>query len=308
MQAPTKNLKIILAKNLQKNYGSREAVRSISFEIESQKCFGFLGPNGAGKSSTLKMIYGAIPSTSGTLLILGKEMKKEPRGIKAVLGVIPQEENLDPELNVLENLIVFSRYFNIPRKTASEKALNLLNFFHLKDRGNSRVDELSSGLKKRLLIARGLINEPKILILDEPTTGLDPQSRHIIWEKLRQLKHQGLTILLTTHYMEEASQLCDDIVIMDHGKILRRGHPLRLIEEEVGKEIIEIRSSSPMIEKEIASMNLRYEHIGDVFYIYCENGHVLLPKLSQIEHERVIHRPATLEDLFLKLTGRELSE
>ena len=302
---------IIQASNLSKNYGSREAVRSISFEVYEGTCFGFLGPNGAGKSSTLKMIYGALPPTSGHIGIAGMSITEFPRQVKNILGVVPQEENLDSELNILENLLVFARYFKIPKRTAKQKALELLSFFHLEERGDSRVDELSTGLKKRLLIARGLMNQPKILILDEPTTGLDPQSRHIIWQRLRQLKAEGLTILLTTHYMEEASQLCDTVVIIDQGKILETGNPAELVKKEIGKEIIEIRTAPDQDSEILQHLNdtrFSHERIGDTLYLYCEDGYQIISQLASIPHERMIHRPATLEDLFLKRTGRELSD
>jgi lipooligosaccharide transport system ATP-binding protein len=302
---------IVQASNLSKNYGSREAVRSISFEVHEGTCFGFLGPNGAGKSSTLKMIYGALPPTSGHIGIAGMNITEFPRQVKNILGVVPQEEHLDSELDILENLLVFARYFKIPKRTAKEKAHELLSFFHLEERGGSRVDELSTGLKKRLLIARGLMNQPKILILDEPTTGLDPQSRHIIWQRLRQLKAEGLTILLTTHYMEEASQLCDTVVIIDQGKILETGNPADLVRKEIGKEIIEIRTAPEQDAEILRHLNdarFSHERIGDTLYLYCEDGYQLISRLAGIPHERMIHRPATLEDLFLKRTGRELSE
>jgi lipooligosaccharide transport system ATP-binding protein len=302
---------IVQASNLSKNYGAREAVRSISFEVDEGTCFGFLGPNGAGKSSTLKMIYGALPPTSGHIGIAGMNITEFPRQVKNILGVVPQEENLDSELDILENLLVFARYFKIPKHTAREKAHELLSFFHLEERGGSRVDELSTGLKKRLLIARGLMNQPKILILDEPTTGLDPQSRHIIWQRLRQLKAEGLTILLTTHYMEEASQLCDTVVIIDQGKILETGNPADLVRKEIGKEIIEIRTAPDQDAEILRHLNdarFSHERIGDTLYLYCEDGYQMISQLAGIPHERMIHRPATLEDLFLKRTGRELSE
>lgn len=302
---------IITAQALKKNYGPREAVRSISFEVPENACYGFLGPNGAGKSTTMKMIYGALFPTSGSLSVLGQDIPRRVRIIKSMLGVIPQEENLDPELNILENLLTFARYFSIPKGIARERALALLHFFRLEDREKDKVEELSTGLKKRLLIARGLINNPKILILDEPTTGLDPQSRHIIWQQLRDLKSKGLTLLLTTHYMEEASQLCDHVVIIDHGKILKTGNPMSLVHEEIGKEIIEFRIS-PALDSQIDVIlneaGFRKDRIGDTLYLYGEDGKKILPKLSSFAHERLIHRPATLEDLFLKLTGRELSE
>jgi lipooligosaccharide transport system ATP-binding protein len=311
MIADLKGKTIITAKDLKKNYGLREAVRSISFEVKAQSCFGLLGPNGAGKSSTLKMIYGAIPPTSGSLSIMEMDIHKESRNIKALLGIVPQEENLDPELNVLENLIVFARYFKISKLLAQQRAFDLLKLFHLEERAGSKVDELSTGLKKRLLIARGLINDPKVLILDEPTTGLDPQSRHLIWQRLRHLKSKGLTILITSHYMEEATQLCDSVVIIDQGKILKNGAPLNLVHEGVGNEIIEIRIDPHYDSEIIHSLNsesYKHERIADTLYLYCEDGRSILKKLAAFPHQKIIHRPATLEDLFLKLTGRELSE
>lgn len=302
---------IITARDLSKRYGTREAVRSISFEIRSRSCFGFLGPNGAGKSSTMKMIYGAVPPTEGSLAVMGRDVRTNIRSIKAVLGVVPQEENLDSELNVLENLMVFARYFGVSKAVAKARALDLLAFFHLSERAASKVEELSTGLKKRLLIARGLMNDPRILILDEPTTGLDPQSRHLIWQRLRHLKSGGLTILITTHYMEEATQLCDHVVIIDKGRILARGNPLDLVTENVGREIIELRiepEADQDLLKTVDGAQLRSERIGDTLYFYCADARPVLERLARIPHGRLIHRPATLEDLFLKLTGRELSE
>jgi lipooligosaccharide transport system ATP-binding protein len=302
---------IISARNLVKKYGELTAVDGISFDIAEGECFGFLGPNGAGKTSTVKMIHCVSPVTAGTLTVNGLPARVENRALKKMTGIIPQEITLDTDLTVRENLMVFSKFFDIRRHDASARIEELLKFVELEAKRNNRINELSTGMKRRLLIARALINQPKIIIADEPTTGLDPQARHLIWQRLRQLKAQGATLILTTQYMEEAQQLCDRIVIMYQGKILKEGMPSRLIEEEIGREVAEIRISQDEDERLIAALagtSCGHERVGDTLFFYCRDGHDLRRKLTELDLPNTVHRPATLEDVFLKLTGRSLIE
>jgi lipooligosaccharide transport system ATP-binding protein len=302
---------IITAKNLFKKYGDLTAVDGISFEIQEGECFGFLGPNGAGKTSTIKMIHCVSPVTAGTLTVDGLPAHIDNRILKKKTGVIPQEITLDIDLTVRENLMVFSRFFDIPKRVARERIEGLLKFVELEAKRDSKIDQLSTGMKRRLLIARALLNEPRIIIADEPTTGLDPQARHLIWQRLRQLKSQGATLILTTQYMEEAQQLCDRIVIMYQGKILKEGVPSRLIEEEIGREVAEIRIAADQDEALIARLggfSCGHERAGDTLFFYCRDGQNLWRKLTELDLPNTVHRPATLEDVFLKLTGRSLIE
>lgn len=302
---------MVTVKNIIKCYGKATAVDEISFSISKGECFGLLGPNGAGKTTTIKIINCQSPLTSGEIFVSGMDIEMFPRKIKAIMGVVPQEENLDPDLTVLKNLLAYARYFEISDSEAMDRAEELLKFFSLSKKKDSLIRVLSGGMKKRLLIARALINNPKILILDEPTTGLDPQLRHIIWQKLRLLKKNGLTILLTTHYMEEASQLCDQIAIMDKGKLLIEGNPIKLVEERIGKEVIELRignsTEKELIEK-LDGFDFMHERVGDTLYFFSRDGKDLLQFLISNNYSHLLHRPATLEDLFLKLTGRGLKE
>ena len=302
---------IISARNLVKKYGELTAVDGISFDIAEGECFGFLGPNGAGKTSTVKMIHCVSPVTAGTLTVNGLPARVENRALKKMTGIIPQEITLDTDLTVRENLMVFSKFFDIRRHDASARIEELLKFVELEAKRNNRINELSTGMKRRLLIARALLNQPKIIIADEPTTGLDPQARHLIWQRLRQLKAQGATLILTTQYMEEAQQLCDRIVIMYQGRILKEGMPSRLIEEEIGREVAEIRISQDEDERLIAALagtSCGHERVGDTLFFYCRDGHDLRHKLTELDLPNTVHRPATLEDVFLKLTGRSLIE
>jgi lipooligosaccharide transport system ATP-binding protein len=302
---------IITAKNLTKRFGKLTAVDGISFEIQEGECFGFLGPNGAGKTSTVRMIHCVSPVTAGTLVVNGMPCSIDNRVIKKITGVIPQEITLDIDLTVRENLMVFSRFFDIPRREAKKRIDELVKFVELEAKRDSKIDQLSTGMKRRLLIARALINQPKLIIADEPTTGLDPQARHLIWQRLRQLKAQGATLILTTQYMEEAQQLCDRIVVMHQGKILKEGIPRTLIEEEIGKDVVEIRISQDQDEKLIGSLaefSCGHERAGDTIFFYCRDGHDIQQKLIELDLPNTVHRPATLEDVFLKLTGRSLIE
>jgi lipooligosaccharide transport system ATP-binding protein len=302
---------IITAKNLFKKYGDLTAVDGISFEIQEGECFGFLGPNGAGKTSTIKMIHCVSPVTGGTLTVDGLPAHIDNRILKKKTGVIPQEITLDIDLTVRENLMVFSRFFDIPKRVARERIEGLLKFVELEAKRDSKIDQLSTGMKRRLLIARALLNRPKLIIADEPTTGLDPQARHLIWQRLRQLKTQGVTLILTTQYMEEAQQLCDRLVVMYQGKILKEGDPRGLIETEIGKDVVEIRTPADQDARLIADLSpfaCGHERVGDTLYFYCRDGHGLRMKLAELDLPAVVHRPATLEDVFLKLTGRSLIE
>lgn len=302
---------IITAKNLFKKYGDLTAVDGISFEIQEGECFGFLGPNGAGKTSTIKMIHCVSPVTAGALTVDGLPARVENRALKKITGVIPQEITLDIDLTVRENLMVFSKFFDIRRHDAASRIEELLKFVELEAKRDSKIDQLSTGMKRRLLIARALLNQPKIIVADEPTTGLDPQARHLIWQRLRQLKSQGATLILTTQYMEEAQQLCDRIVVMYQGKILKEGVPSRLIEDEIGREVAEIRISPDEDERLIAALggnSCGHERVGDTLFFYCRDGHDLRRKLIELDLPNTVHRPATLEDVFLKLTGRSLIE
>ncbi|WP_341473971.1 ABC transporter ATP-binding protein [Desulfofundulus thermobenzoicus] len=231
---------VVVAEKLTKEFNGRAAVRGIDFAVRARECFGFLGPNGAGKTTTVNMICCFSPVTSGRLTVLGMDVRKHPRQIKSRLGVVPQENNLDPDLKVLQNLLVYAGYFRLPAADARPRAMELLEFFDLADRAGERVDRLSGGMKRRLTIARALINNPEVVVLDEPTTGLDPQARHLVWQRLRRLKERGVTLLLTTHYLEEASQLCDRLVIMDQGEILEEGDPRGLVSRHIGREVVEV--------------------------------------------------------------------
>ncbi|HYL81380.1 MAG TPA: ATP-binding cassette domain-containing protein [Candidatus Acidoferrum sp.] len=294
-----------------KRFGDLVAVDGINFEVEVGECFGLLGPNGAGKTTTIRMIHAVVPITSGDLLVLGHRVDCEPVAVKRRLGVIPQEENLDPDLTPLENLLVFARYFDIPRAVARRRAEELLEFVGLTARADSPLDELSGGMKRRLLIARALLNQPELCVLDEPTTGLDPQARHLVWQRLRGLKAQGITQVLTTHYMEEAAQLCDRVALLHAGRILRLGRPMDLVRAEVGDEVIEVGGDEVLLRRALALLDgkpVRWERAGDTLYVYCSEVHALLPALSALRPLRLLHRPAGLEDLFLKVAGRSIQE
>jgi lipooligosaccharide transport system ATP-binding protein len=302
---------IIRAENLFKNYGDFAAVKGISFEIREGECFGFLGPNGAGKTTTVRMIHCVSPITSGTILVNGLAAHVDNRKIKAATGVIPQELTLDIDLTVFENMMVFSKFFDIPRREARRRTDELIAFVELEAKRNNKISELSTGMKRRLLVARALLNKPSLIIADEPTTGLDPQARHLIWQRLRLLKNQGTTLILTTQYMEEAQQLCDRLVVMYEGKILKEGTPRRLIDDEIGREVVEIRIEAEEDDRliaELAPFACGHERAGDTLYIYCRDGREIQKKLFELDLPNTVHRPATLEDVFLKLTGRSLIE
>jgi lipooligosaccharide transport system ATP-binding protein len=299
----------VLAHNLVKRYRDLEAVKSISFEVSPQTCFGFLGPNGAGKTTTMRMISCAQPLTYGTLDVLGISVAREPRRIKAKTGVVPQEDNLDEDISVLDNLLVYARYHGMRPRTARPKALELLEFMELDEKRDREIRELSGGMKRRLMIVRGLLNSPELLILDEPTTGLDPQARHLVWERLRTLKRQGVTLLLTTHYMDEATQLCDELVIMHEGRVVVQGPPRSLVEQHTTREVIEVFEPPAELHSELtalAGVARGLEKLADRWLFYTDEGDFLLEKVRalRLPPGSVWLRASGLEDVFLALTGR----
>ena len=301
---------VIKAENLAKSYGDFRALKGISFSISKGECYGFLGHNGAGKSTTMRMIYGLSTVNEGELTVLGQKITPlTPPHIKKVFGIVPQEDNLDPDLTVIENLEVYGGYFNISRKEARKRGLKLLDFMGISDKANVNVEKLSGGSKRRLVIARALINKPEIIILDEPTTGLDPQARRLVWQKLRSLKEEGVTMLLTTHYMEEAAQLCDRLAIMNDGLILAEGSPEELVNQYVLPFVIEVRVTVDMlprnINERIRAMGAKAEYMVDSLFIFTENGKEMWEKIHEtgLPQHACYLRPANLEDVFLKLTG-----
>jgi lipooligosaccharide transport system ATP-binding protein len=301
----------LVARGLNKSYGSFEAVKGVDFEVYEGECFGFLGPNGAGKTSTMKMIYNAAIPSGGELHVVGLDVRREARRVKMRIGVVPQENNPDEDLTVRENLVVYGRYFGLGRKVISQRADELLKFVQLTEKADDRVEQLSGGMKRRLLIARSLMNDPDLVVLDEPTTGLDPQARHLVWEKLRELKARGKTLILTTHYMEEAAQLCDRLVIMEGGRIISGGSPRALIEENVSPEVVEFRAGpvkldrlAPVLEAEADSV----ERTADALYAYTSDPERLMDRVrgSDVDLGETLQRRSGLEDVFLNLTGRGL--
>jgi lipooligosaccharide transport system ATP-binding protein len=301
--------KIIEIQDLIKQFNGFKAVNEISFSVNRGEFFGLLGPNGAGKTTTIRMLYGFSPPTQGKLRIFGMNINTDFRKIKAKIGVCQQENTLDPDLSVEQNLHVFAGYFYIPKKEAVERTRELLDFFALSHKKDAKVMELSGGMARRLTLARSLINQPELLILDEPTTGLDPQSRHQVWEKLEKLKKTGLTVVITTHYMEEASQLCDRLVIMDHGKILVDGSPKDLIDRHVGKNIIEIEGPDQALIEYVKEHAIEHDDLGRRLILYEPEGKGLNNIIrEQFCNEKCTYRNSSLEDVFLHLTGRELRE
>lgn len=302
---------VIRAKDLKKAYKDFVAVDGINFQVYRGESFGLLGPNGAGKSTTMKMISSVSQRSSGQLEILGKEPNTQGPEIRAHLGVVPQKDLLDRELKVWENLMVYGRYFGLSRKWLKGKIEELLDFAQLQDKRNAKADDLSGGMQRRLAIARGLVNEPEILLLDEPTTGLDPQARHILWDRLFRLKEQGVTLVITTHYMDEAEQLCDRLIVMDKGRIMAEGSPAELIKQYSSKEVVEVRfgaDRNEVIAKELEGMGDRIEVLPDRILIYTEQGEALLAKIIESGKNPVtsLVRRSSLEDVFLRLTGRTL--
>jgi lipooligosaccharide transport system ATP-binding protein len=304
---------VVRAQALTKRHPGSEAraVDGIDFAVRRGEAFGFLGPNGAGKSTTMRMIGGVLPPSSGTLRVLGLNPVTEGTRVRAQLGVVPQDDTLDVELTVRENLLVYGRYFGIPRRVVRERSDRLLEFVHLHERQDARVDTLSGGLRRRLTIARALLNEPEILLLDEPTTGLDPQARHLLWERLFRLKQQGVTLILTTHYMDEAEQLCDQLVVMDGGVITAQGTPRSLIARYCPREVLELRLPAADADRalaKIADTAQRVEVLPDRILLYTDDGDQTLAMVTArgVEPLTALVRRSSLEDVFLTLTGRSL--
>jgi len=300
-----------------KRFADFEAVKGVNFTVCGGECFGLLGPNGAGKTSIAKMIYGFSPVTAGKLEVFGKDIMTGARNIKAKIGVVPQEDNLDPELTVWENLLVYAGYFRMPKDMAQRRAGDILEFMDLQDKSGAVVEQLSGGLKRRLTIGRALLNQPALLILDEPTTGLDPYARHLVWQRLKKLKESGTTMLLTTHYLEEAGQLCDRLIVLYHGEILERGAPRELIERHTGNDALELgvepARHGVLMEGNEDLIKAR-QTLGDDLVLFTGHGRELAERISgraaalgiPVRHQRL--RPANLEDVFLKLTGETLKE
>jgi len=302
---------LITARGLTKKFDEFVAVDAIDFDVAKGESFGLLGPNGAGKSTTMRIIGATSQRTSGDLTILGMDPEKFGPQIRAHLGVVPQQDNLDMNLSVSENLYIYGRYFGLSRKFLKTKIEELLEFAQLEEKRNAKVESLSGGMKRRLTIARGLVSEPEILMLDEPTTGLDPQARHILWDRLFRLKEQGVTLVITTHFMDEAEQLCDRLVVMDKGKIMAEGSPAQLIKDYSTKEVLEIRFGSERnsaMADQLRGMCDRIEELPDRILLYSEDGEALLEKIysAGLHPKTSLVRRSSLEDVFLRLTGRTL--
>ncbi|NKX53205.1 ABC transporter ATP-binding protein [Arthrobacter mobilis] len=302
---------VVSARNLTKKFGDFTAVDAISFQVRAGESFGLLGPNGAGKSTTMRMIGGVSRRTSGELAIMGLDPDRHGPEIRAHLGVVPQQDNLDQELRVRDNLIVYGRYFGLPHSYLRPKADELLEFAQLADKARAKVDALSGGMKRRLTIARSLVNDPRMLLLDEPTTGLDPQARHILWDRLFRLKESGVTLILTTHYMDEAEQLCDRLIVVDKGRIMAEGSPAALIREHSTREVLELRFGSERnaaVAAELGGIGERQEALPDRVLIYADDGEAALEQVSGrgLRPLTSLVRRSSLEDVFLRLTGRSL--
>jgi lipooligosaccharide transport system ATP-binding protein len=300
---------IVDIRGLTKRFGTREVLRGLDLTVPAGVCFGVLGPNGAGKTTTLRALLGLTPITGGEVRVFGETMPAAGRAVRARCGVVPQADNLDPDFTVIENLQVYARYFGLTATAVAGRIRELLAFVELTDRADSPIATLSGGMKRRLTIARALINRPELIILDEPTTGLDPQVRRMIWSRLRALREEGRTLLLTTHYMDEAERLCDEVVIVDHGQILERGSPRELIRKHVEPDVLEVRGKVEQARATLATAHdVRIELIGDTHYCYTRDARALLATLDQHHDLTFLHRPANLEDVFLKLTGHELRD
>ena len=304
---------LVHVRGLTKRFGNFTAVDGIDFDVYAGEAFGFLGPNGAGKTSTMRMIACASPVSDGELRVLNMSPKSQASRIKAQLGVVPQQDNLDTEITVRENLLMYARYFDIPRQAAQKRADELLEFVELADRAGAQVESLSGGMKRRLTIARALVNEPNLILLDEPTTGLDPQARHVVWERLYQLKRRGATLLLTTHYMDEAERLCDRLVVMDKAKIVCEGSPRELIAKYSTREVLELRFADEVrasLDGRLNGIGERLEMLPDRVQIYTTDGEHALQQVHALglPLESAVVRRSTLEDVFLRITGRALIE
>lgn len=295
--------------NVEKRYGDKLVVNDLSFRVHAGECYGLLGPNGAGKTTTLKMLLGITYPDAGAISMCGEPVPSRARHARQRVGVVPQFDNLDPDFTVRENLLVFSRYFGVPTQDAHALVPSLLAFAKLENKANARVSELSGGMKRRLTLARALVNDPDVLVLDEPTTGLDPQARHLMWERLRSLLGRGKTILITTHFMEEAERLCDRLCVIEEGSKIAEGAPHALIESEIGCDVIEIYGPEPTaLRDELAEFAERTEISGETLFCYVSDTEPLNARLRGRAGLRYLHRPANLEDVFLRLTGREMQD
>ena len=299
----------LLARALRKSYGELEVVSGVDLSVAPGECFGLLGPNGAGKTTTLKLCLGLIEPDGGAIELLGEPVPRRAREARRQVGVVPQFDNLDPDFTVEENLVVYGRYFRIPESRIRERIPGLLEFAGLAGRGDAKIITLSGGMKRRLTLARALVNNPQLVFMDEPTTGLDPQARHLIWERLRRLTQEGKTLVLTTHFMEEAERLCHRLAIMDRGRIIAQGTPRALIAEHIEPQVLEVHGQGYEAWMERAkTLAPRVERVGDTVYCYGEDIEPLLRSLSSFPDLSYLHRPASLEDVFLKLTGRDLRD
>lgn len=304
---------LVSARGLTKRFDDFTAVDTVDFDIHPGEVFGFLGPNGAGKSSTMRMIGATSPITDGKLTVFGLDPELDGREIRSRIGVVPQENMLDEELKVRDNLYIYGRYFDLPRKVINERIEDLLEFAHLEDKRDSKVEQLSGGMQRRLTIARALINEPELVLLDEPTTGLDPQARHILWDRLYRLKRDGATLIITTHYMDEAEQLCDRLVVMDQGRIVAEGSPRSLIDEHSKREVLELRfpvGTQDAAVEALEGLAARQETLADRVLLYVDDADRALAGVGDrgLTPESAVVRRSTLEDVFLRLTGRTLVE
>lgn len=307
---PTTQTPIIRAHQLSKHYQNFTAVNAVNFEVPAGQCCGILGPNGAGKTTTLRMLVGHALPSSGELTVLGYPIPSQAREMRAHIGIVPQKDNLDPDFTVVQNLIMYGRYFGISNEILRQRMPDLLRFAALEPKADALINALSGGMQRRLSIARALVNNPQLVVLDEPTTGLDPQARQLIWQRLRELKTVGLTLVLTTHYMEEAQRLCDRLIIMDAGSILEDGSPTELIKKHIAPHVVEVHGNdiTTWHQQQGMQYNLRHEKIGDTYFYYGNDVMPLLNNLANQTQLVYLHRPANLEDVFIKLTGRELRD
>ena len=303
-------MEILTTTNLHKSYSGNIVVKGVNFLIRRGECFGLLGPNGAGKTTTLRLCLGLTDPDSGEITLRGLPVPAQGREARSKVGVVPQMDNLDPDFSVFENLLVYGRYFGIEDKTIKNRIPELLEFASLSHKRDARISTLSGGMKRRLTLARSLINQPELIIMDEPTTGLDPQARHLIWDRLKQLLGQGKTILLTTHFMEEAERLCHRIAIMDQGRFIAEGTPRELIAKHIEAQVVEVYGEDVIdwAKQNAATHSKRYETAGETVFCYIDNAQELLSHLKHQPNLRYLHRPANLEDVFLKLTGREMRD
>ena len=302
----------LAAANLRKTYGNTEVVAGLSFAVNRGTCFGLLGPNGAGKTTTLRLCLGLTAPDSGTISLSGHAIPAAAQKARARVGVVPQFDNLDPDFTCAENLLVFGRYFSIPDREITARIPQLLDFAGLGSKADARIATLSGGMKRRLTLARALVNDPEIIFLDEPTTGLDPQARHLIWERLKQLKSAGKTLILTTHFMDEAERLCDSLIVIDHGRLIAEGSPRRLIAEHIEPQVVEVYDEAgghlPAFVAAMRDLAERIETSGETAFFYCSDERALLARLADAPGLRYVHRASNLEDVFIKLTGRELRD